>query len=209
MESHSPIDHPQEPPIVPNPLDQLPTTNQDLEQAWIDLSIHDAPIKFTFMKETMAAIWRPGKGLVVTKLAPNRFLFQLFHEVVMNRIIEGHRGGLALLWKDIIGVNIKSYFANHIDSEVSLNSSDTRWRFTGFYGVPERHSRQESWEAEALNVCEALKWIKFLQFDKVQAEMDWLVAHTLARGASSKFDCEDHVSILFSCISLVLDLDLV
>nr|GLL31473.1 uncharacterized protein LOC109152623 [Ipomoea trifida] len=89
MESHSPIDHPQEPPIVTNPLDQLPTTHQDLEQAWIDLSIHDAPIKFTFMKETMDAIWRPGKGLVVTELAPNRFLFQLFHEVVMNCIIEG------------------------------------------------------------------------------------------------------------------------
>lgn len=36
----------------------------------------------------MASVWRPGKGMKVTKLAPNLFIFKFFNEVDINRVIE-------------------------------------------------------------------------------------------------------------------------
>lgn len=45
-------------------------------------------IKFNIMKETLAAVWRPGKGMTVREVDPNLFLFQFYHEKDMKRILE-------------------------------------------------------------------------------------------------------------------------
>lgn len=45
-------------------------------------------IKFHAMRETMAATWRPGKGVNITEVTSNLFLFQFFHEVDVKRILE-------------------------------------------------------------------------------------------------------------------------
>ncbi|XP_074352830.1 uncharacterized protein LOC141691982 [Apium graveolens] len=56
----------------------------------------------------------------------------------------GHRGGLALLWKKAGGVKVMSSNQNFIDFEV-LNEQVGRWRYTGFYGFPERRRRVDFW----------------------------------------------------------------
>ncbi|KAM7504958.1 hypothetical protein LguiB_003862 [Lonicera macranthoides] len=40
------------------------------------------------MKNTLAAIWRPVKGLWVMDLSPNLFLFQFYHELDMERVMK-------------------------------------------------------------------------------------------------------------------------
>ena len=45
-------------------------------------------------------------------------------------------GGLALLWKNTIQIDVDSSSLNHIDVIVNKGQVDC-WRFTGIYGLPE------------------------------------------------------------------------
>ncbi|KAH9678676.1 reverse transcriptase domain-containing protein [Citrus sinensis] len=45
-------------------------------------------INFTAMKNTMAALWRPGKGVCIKNLSPTLFLFQFFHEIDVRRVLD-------------------------------------------------------------------------------------------------------------------------
>ncbi|KAL5542373.1 hypothetical protein UlMin_010083 [Ulmus minor] len=56
----------------------------------------------------------------------------------------GRQGGLMLLWKDPLKVEIKSCSAGHIDAIIDQNLR--RWRFTGFYGSPTVEGRIASWQ---------------------------------------------------------------
>ncbi|CAN0925181.1 Transposon TX1 uncharacterized 149 kDa protein [Linum grandiflorum] len=58
---------------------------------------------------------------------------------------EGHSGGLAVLWRDRERVKVLSFSRNYIDMEV-LDEFGVVTRFTGFYGMPERSRRRESWD---------------------------------------------------------------
>ena len=48
----------------------------------------DKVINFQAMKNTMAGLWRPGKGIYIRDLSPTLFLFQFFHEVNIRRVFE-------------------------------------------------------------------------------------------------------------------------
>ncbi|KAH9752557.1 CCHC-type domain-containing protein [Citrus sinensis] len=48
----------------------------------------DKVINFPAMKNTMASVWRPGKGVCIKDLSPSLFLFQFFHEVDVKRVID-------------------------------------------------------------------------------------------------------------------------
>lgn len=48
----------------------------------------DKVINFPAVKNTMAALWRPGKGVCIKDLSPTLFLFQFFHEVDLKRVID-------------------------------------------------------------------------------------------------------------------------
>ncbi|XP_019172068.1 PREDICTED: uncharacterized protein LOC109167502 [Ipomoea nil] len=81
---------------------------------------------------------------------------------------EGHSGGLALFWKDGTEVTIRSYSKHHIDAIVSLNAGDSIWRFTGFYGAPDRHERQQSWSLlKRLATSSTLPWVVMGDFNDV------------------------------------------
>ena len=54
-------------------------------------------------------------------------------------------GGLALLWRNSLQVDIMSYSPRHIDAVVSEEQGRQKWRFTGFYGQPETSKKGESW----------------------------------------------------------------
>ncbi|XP_059436227.1 uncharacterized protein LOC132169166 [Corylus avellana] len=57
----------------------------------------------------------------------------------------GRSGGLALLWKEGMGVEIHNYSIRHINAVVCPPNS-IPWTFTGFYGHPEAHRRWEAWK---------------------------------------------------------------
>lgn len=45
-------------------------------------------VKFNFLKETLSAVWRPGKGVVAKEVATNLFIFYFFHEKDRRRVME-------------------------------------------------------------------------------------------------------------------------
>lgn len=57
---------------------------------------------------------------------------------------EGIGVGLALLWKNECDILIRDSCLNYIDFEVNI-AQVGRWRYTGYYGYPERDRRHESW----------------------------------------------------------------
>ena len=71
----------------------------------------------------------------------------------------GLSGGLVLLWKNGITVDLKSYSKYHVDVWV-LEEDGRMWRFTGFYGEPARARRRESW--------------RLMHFLRNQANLPWL-----------------------------------
>ncbi|XP_074369678.1 uncharacterized protein LOC141711143 [Apium graveolens] len=58
--------------------------------------------------------------------------------------VQGQSGGLALLWRFEGGCKVVKVTRHFIDFEVE-NIQVGRWRYTGFYGCPERRRRRESW----------------------------------------------------------------
>ncbi|XP_031092274.1 uncharacterized protein LOC115996968 [Ipomoea triloba] len=60
---------------------------EDLRFSLVGKLITDKTVKFPFMRDTMATVWRPGKGMAVKELTNNIFLFQFFHEIDVQRIL--------------------------------------------------------------------------------------------------------------------------
>lgn len=44
---------------------------------------------FSAMQHTLAALWKPGKGVYIKAVEANLFLFQFYHVIDLNRVIEG------------------------------------------------------------------------------------------------------------------------
>lgn len=49
----------------------------------------DRSINFGAMKNRLADVWRPVKGVLIREIESQRYLFQFFHEFDMDRILEG------------------------------------------------------------------------------------------------------------------------
>ena len=77
-------------------------------------------------------------------------------------------GGLAMLWKENINLEIMGYAGDLIDTIVTEADSRLKWKITGFYGRPEAHKRKESWDQlKALNRKFKLPWICFGDFNEI------------------------------------------
>ncbi|KAG2693827.1 hypothetical protein I3760_08G113600, partial [Carya illinoinensis] len=58
---------------------------------------------------------------------------------------EGRSGGLALLWKNDVNLDIRHYSMSHIHASIQDSSTDyAPWYFTGVYGQPEASRRHET-----------------------------------------------------------------
>lgn len=57
---------------------------------------------------------------------------------------ERSRGGLYLLWKEEVDLEVLSYSHNHIYSRI--NWEGKAWRFTGIYGHSEGHKKHLTWD---------------------------------------------------------------
>lgn len=77
-------------------------------------------------------------------------------------------GGLTLLWKNTLIVDIQTYFPHHIDVIVTEENENKRWRFTGFYGHTETSKRTDSWKLiERLSISSDLPWVLMGDFNEI------------------------------------------
>lgn len=61
----------------------------DLRWCLVGKFLTESTIDFQAMQHKMASLWRPGRGMYVKQLEPDRFLFQFYHELDIKRVIEG------------------------------------------------------------------------------------------------------------------------
>nr|POE83547.1 hypothetical protein CFP56_48278 [Quercus suber] len=77
-------------------------------------------------------------------------------------------GGLALLWKTSMQVEILTYSPRHIDAIMTEEQGRKKWRFTGFYGHPETGKREESWKLmESLSHRSDLPWVCMGDYNEI------------------------------------------
>ena len=82
--------------------------------------------------------------------------------------IEGKSGGLALLWKPEVKVDIRSSSRWHIDAVIDSGGSNGKWRFTGFYGNLDTRGRPDSWALlSRLAAVSNLPWLCVGDFNEV------------------------------------------
>lgn len=77
-------------------------------------------------------------GVIIVDYVKNQIGFS--HSFVADS--DGIKGGLVLLWKKDILVQILGHSPNFIDALLQI-ADVGRWRFTGFFGLPERSRRIE------------------------------------------------------------------
>ena len=89
-----------------------------------------------------------------------------FHELwVVGRVTRA--GGLALLWKSSVDIDVDSTSLNHIDAIINKGKEDA-WRFTGIYGFPEACRKPETWELLCgLKQKFCLPWICVGDFNEI------------------------------------------
>nr|GMD72664.1 uncharacterized protein LOC109162712 [Ipomoea batatas] len=86
---------------------------------------------------------------------------------------EGHSGGLACLWKDGSSLSIQPYSSRHIDTVIAHNDGEKFWRFTGFYGQPDRSRRAEGWELlKKLSMRSNLPWVVAGDFNDIMHQSE-------------------------------------
>ncbi|XP_012853795.1 PREDICTED: uncharacterized protein LOC105973319 [Erythranthe guttata] len=106
----------------------------------------------------------------------------------VNKI--GKSGGLALLWRKDITVNVLSYSQNHIDATVSMPRIEGIWRFTGFYGVADHTLRHRSWNLlRTLAEGMALPWVIGGDFNEILCNSEKI-------GGVPKMPGSDHIPLL-------------
>ena len=84
----------------------------------------------------------------------------------------GRSGGLALLWRKEVNVDVQSFSDRHIDAIVTEDRG-FKWRITGFYGNPEVHRRKESWDLlKVLSRKFQLPWLCFGDFNEIASSSE-------------------------------------
>ena len=100
---------------------------------------------------------------------------QFAHKFVVPRPNKG--GGLALLWKEDIQLDVQTSSNNHIDAVVDQGMDDA-WRITGFYGNPDSANREDSWSLlRNLSHHFSLPWICIGDFNEIlraEEKQGWL-----------------------------------
>ena len=86
--------------------------------------------------------------------------------LVVPRVRRG--GGLALLWKNTMKVDVLTYSPRHIDAIVIKEQGMKKWCFIGFYGYPETKKIKESWKLlKCLSHKCNLSWVCIGDFNEI------------------------------------------
>ena len=103
---------------------------------------------------------------------------------------KGRGGGLAMVWKREVDLEIMGYSRSFIDAIITEQGSGFRWRITGFYGNPKAHRRKESWEElAALNRKFQLSWLCYGDLNEILSgeEKIWEVGEGGLQDPKSKW----------------------
>lgn len=80
----------------------------------------------------------------------------------------GKGGGLAILSRREVDLEIMGYSKSFIDTIIIELSLGCKWRITGFYWNPETHRRKESWQKlTPLSRKYQLPWLCFSDFNEI------------------------------------------
>lgn len=88
----------------------------------------------------------------------------------------GNSGGLCVLWKEELNLNLRSYSQNHVDFDVGVPGDVQYWRLTGFYGYPTVSDHSKLWQIiDTLCGNAAHSWLCIRDFNEIlQAnEQEW------------------------------------
>ena len=76
-------------------------------------------------------------------------------------------GGLAMLWKEEVSLDIQTYSSNHIVAHI-MTDPNSLWRLTGFYGRPEELRKHESWTyLRHLHSRDSLSWVCIGDYNEI------------------------------------------
>nr|KYP68844.1 Uncharacterized protein At4g02000 family [Cajanus cajan] len=88
--------------------------------------LSDRPIRTHIMKNRMASIWHPGKGVSISELKPGVFLFQFYHPLDLKRILDNgpwnFENNILIVSKIFEGDIPKDTPLNHIDVWVQVHN---------------------------------------------------------------------------------------
>ena len=112
---------------------------------------------------------------------------------VVNSV--GKSGGLALLWRNDICVEIQNYSQHHINAVIKMEMSGPQWKFSRFYGHPKADKRPDSWSLlRCLNSFNPYSWLCLGDFNEI------LEADEKFRGVpKSRRQMQDFRDTLTSC----------
>ncbi|XP_016743160.2 uncharacterized protein [Gossypium hirsutum] len=80
----------------------------------------------------------------------------------------GSRGGLSLAWQGDANIMLQSFSNRHIDVIIEDVGDQKKWRFTGFYGSPYTHDRDDSWNLlRRLSNNEEYPWLVCKDFNEI------------------------------------------
>jgi hypothetical protein len=100
----------------------------------------------------------------------------------------GRSGGLVLLWKEDVNLNIQNYSRRHINALVKTGGGDLEWKLTCFYGHPETAKRKESWALlRHLSNLSPLPWLCLGDFNEIVSMSEQRGAVSKTRGQMEAF----------------------
>jgi len=81
---------------------------------------------------------------------------------------KGSSGGLLLLWKFEIRLEIQNYSRRHINAVIHKGANELVWKVTCFYGHPEPAKREEAWNLlRFLSRMEPIPWLCVGDFNEI------------------------------------------
>ena len=81
---------------------------------------------------------------------------------------QGKSGGLAMLWREEVRLDIQTYSSSHIDAWVHGGDDVGWWHLTGFYGDPDTSKRGESWQKmKRLGGTSDFPWLIIGDFNEI------------------------------------------
>lgn len=81
-------------------------------------------------------------------------------------------GGLSLLWKEGVEVEVMSFSLHRIDFLISLQEGEEKWRCSGIYGYPESHDKHKTCELidHLATTNNTSKWLLFGDFNLILSQ---------------------------------------
>ena len=135
----------------------------ELSGAWEPLYSH-SPLSFSERKSSTCFV---PYGDETNRRGDEKIQEDLRYNAMLAIPCVRRVGGLAMLWKSEVSLDIQTYSLNHIDAHI-LNDPSTPWRLTSFYGRPKDHRKHESWNyLRHLHSRASLSWVCVRDYNEI------------------------------------------